>query len=167
MDILYGPWREAYFKSKSNECVFCDIVNSPINDEINKVVFRNNDLFIVMNKYPYTPGHILIIPNIHIDSPEKLPKNIWLNMSSIAQDSMNILYEYGASGINMGMNIKSAAGAGIPKHLHLHLLPRWNGDTNFITTIGNTRSYGVNFDDIYKKIKNLANKYLQTTKNTP
>ena len=165
MDILYGPWREAYFSSESSGCVFCDIINSPSYDEINKVIFRNEELFIVMNKYPYTPGHILIIPKMHTDSPEKLPKNIWLNMCSIAQDSMNMLYEYGASGINMGMNIQSAAGAGIPQHLHLHLLPRWSGDTNFITAIGDTRSYGVDFEIIYKKMKNLANKYL--TKNNP
>ena len=160
MDILYGPWREAYFTKKHSECVFCDIVDSPSCGEENKVVFGNESLFIVMNKYPYTPGHILIIPNEHIDSPEKLPKDIWLDMCSIARDSTNILYEYGASGINMGMNIKSAAGAGIPLHLHMHLLPRWRGDTNFITTIGNARSYGVDFDEIYKRIKALAQKYL-------
>ncbi len=160
MDILYGPWREGYFTDDLSDCVFCDIVNSPSSDNDNSVVFRNKDLFIVMNKYPYTPGHILIIPYMHVDSPEKLPRNIWLSMFSIAQDSMNILYEYGAHGINMGMNIKSVGGAGIPQHLHLHLLPRWNGDTNFITSIGNSRVYGVDFNSVYEKIKLLAKKYL-------
>lgn len=160
MDFLYGPWREGYFTDDCSECVFCDISNSPSNDDKNRVVFRNKDLFIVMNKYPYTPGHILIIPHMHLDSPEKLPKDIWLNMFDIAQDSVKILYEYGANGINMGMNIKSAAGAGIPQHLHLHVLPRWTGDTNFITSIGNTRVYGVDFDSIYNKIKLIAKKHL-------
>ncbi|RAX54221.1 HIT family hydrolase [Helicobacter sp. 16-1353] len=164
MDVLYAPWREKYFSKSESNCIFCDIAKNPNLDTQNMVVYRNEDLFIVMNKYPYTPGHILIVPMSHIDSPEKLPKNIWLNMFSIAQDSMNILYDYGASGINMGMNIKSAGGAGIPEHLHLHLLPRWSRDTNFLTSIANTRSYGVDFNEVYNKIYNLAKKYLKESK---
>lgn len=161
MDVLYAPWREKYFLESERDCVFCDIAKNPSLDIENKVVYRNSDLFIVMNKFPYTPGHILIVPNAHTDSPEKLPKDIWLNIFSIAQDSMEILYDYGAKGINMGMNIKATGGAGIPEHLHLHLLPRWSGDTNFLTSIANTRSYGVNFDEVYTKIANLAKKHLK------
>lgn len=161
MDILYAPWREQYFKQKEGQCVFCDIALHKEQDTSNKVVFRNKDLFIVMNKFPYTPAHILIVPHLHIDSPEQLPKDIWLAMFDIAQDSTQILYEYGASGINMGMNIKKSAGAGIPEHLHLHLLPRWQGDTNFLTSICQTRSYGVDFDKIYKRICEIAAKYLR------
>ncbi|RDU65470.1 HIT domain-containing protein [Helicobacter sp. MIT 14-3879] len=160
MDILYAPWREAYFTEDKSECVFCSIVKNKHLDEQNKVIYRNENLFIVMNKFPYTPGHILVIPNIHIDSPEKLPKDIWLELFSKAQDSMQILYDYGASGINLGMNIKQNAGAGIPEHLHLHLLPRWSGDTNFITAISNTRSYGIDFNKVFERMKDLANKYL-------
>lgn len=162
MDILYSPWREKYFLGDDeNGCVFCNIAKNITLDTSNKVIYRNNDLFVVMNKFPYVPGHILIVPNIHVDSPEKLPKDIWLNMFNIAQDSMDMLYDYGAKGINMGMNIKASGGAGIPEHLHLHLLPRWNGDTNFLTSIANTRSYGVNFDEIYNQFCNLAQKYLK------
>ncbi len=160
MDILYAPWREKYFNQHTNSCAFCDIVSNPTFDTQNKVVYRNDHIFIVMNKFPYTPGHMLIIPKYHTDSPEKLDKQIWLDMMSIAQDSCKILYEYGARGINMGMNIKSSGGAGIPEHLHLHLLPRWNGDTNFITTIAETRSYGVDFNEVYNKIKSLAKSIL-------
>lgn len=160
MDILYAPWREAYFSDKQNECVFCGIAKEPHNDNANKVIYRNDEIFIVMNKFPYTPGHILIVPHTHTDSPEKLPQNLWLSLFKTAQDSMQILYDYGASGINMGMNIKQSGGAGIPAHLHLHLLPRWSGDTNFITAIGNTRSYGIDFEKVYERFSELAKKYL-------
>lgn len=161
MEILYSPWREEYFCGSNDKCVFCDIAESPNSDEKNKVFYRNEKLFMVMNKFPYTPGHILIVPLNHIDSPEALPKNIWLNMFETAQDSMQILYDFGASGINMGMNIKQTGGAGIPEHLHLHLLPRWHGDTNFLTSIANNRSYGVDFEKVYENIKKISKKYLK------
>lgn len=160
MDILYAPWREAYFTQDREECVFCGISKNANDDSKNKVIYRNDWLFIVMNKFPYTPGHILIVPHLHKDSPEKLPQDIWLQTFKIAQDSMQILYDYGASGINMGMNIKQSGGAGIPAHLHLHLLPRWSGDTNFITTIGNVRSYGIDFEKVYEQFLQSAKKYL-------
>lgn len=161
MDILYAPWREEYFNKKDGECVFCEIAKNKDLDNSNRVIFRHSELFIVMNKFPYTPGHILIVPNTHIDSPEKLDRKIWLKMFEIAQDSMQILYDYGASGINLGMNIKESGGAGIPAHLHLHLLPRWRGDTNFLTSIAQTRNYGINFDEVYKRMKDLAQKHLE------
>lgn len=160
MDILYAPWRKDYFNEKKYKCVFCDIVDNKSLDNDNKVVYRNNDLFVVMNKFPYTPGHILIVPNVHVDSPEKLPKDIWGNIFDKAYQFVDILYKFGADGINIGMNIKSSGGAGIPSHLHLHLLPRYSGDVNFLTTIANTRAYGVNFDDIYLRIKSLADEVL-------
>lgn len=161
MDILYAPWREAYFSDKRDECVFCGISKEPQNDNKNKVIYRNDELFIVMNKFPYTPGHILIVPHAHIDSPEKLAQNLWLALFSVAQDAMKILYDYGASGINMGMNIKKDAGAGIPAHLHLHLLPRWSGDTNFITSIAGVRSYGIDFERVYQQFCESAKKHLK------
>lgn len=160
MDILYAPWREKYFTNKTQECVFCDIVANRHLDKQNRVVYRNDDLFIVMNKFPYSPGHILIIPNLHVDSPEKLPKPLWLDMFDKAYKFIDILYAFGANGINIGMNIKTSAGAGIPAHLHLHLLPRYTGDTNFLTSISNARAYGVDFDDIYLRIKELSDKFL-------
>lgn len=160
MDILYAPWREAYFTEKNEDCVFCSIVKNKSLDEKNRVVYRNDELFIVMNKFPYTPGHMLIIPNIHVDSPELLQKDIWLSLFTKTQEAMSMLYKFGANGINMGMNIKQCGGAGIPEHLHLHLLPRWRGDTNFITTIGNARAYGNDFDEIYKRMKDLAEEFL-------
>ena len=161
MERLYAPFREDYFKKQeSSECVFCDIATNPLNDEENKVVHRIKDIFVVMNKYPYSPGHILIVPNMHVDSPYKLSRDIWLEMFDLSHKFVNVLNDYGASGINIGMNIKQAAGAGIPNHLHLHMLPRWSGDTNFFTTIGDCRAYGVDFDKVYERICEISKRYL-------
>lgn len=182
MEYLYAPWRSGYFKDKSTECVFCAISkgDSPLNtksqplfegrwdsavlqksDFTNRVFYRNDKVFCVMNKFPYTPGHFLIIPHTHIPSPELLDVEIWLQMQRIAQKGVALLKEFGAQGVNLGMNIERAGGAGIPEHLHLHLIPRFIGDTNFFTTIGDSRAYGVDFDEIFQRIYELSQKHLR------
>jgi diadenosine tetraphosphate (Ap4A) HIT family hydrolase len=114
-----------------------------------------------MNKYPYTPGHFMIIPHTHTDSLEALDPKVWMRMSTLAQQSVRMLKEgFGAEGVNMGMNLGSAAGAGIAEHIHLHLVPRFSRDTNFITTIAETRVYSIDFHKIYEKLKALVPKYL-------
>ncbi|RDU73476.1 HIT domain-containing protein [Helicobacter aurati] len=124
-------------------------------------VFYNDSLcYAVMNLYPYTPGHFMLIPHTHVDSPSLLSQETWLHLSKLSQKAIAMLEEYGADGINMGINIKQAAGAGIPKHLHVHFVPRFTGDTNFITAIGNTRVYGVEFARIFDRMVELAKKYL-------
>ncbi|PAF46644.1 HIT family hydrolase [Helicobacter sp. 12S02634-8] len=161
MDRIYSPWRSEYFGSKKKTCVFCDISASPESDETNRVIYRDDICFGVMNLYPYTPGHFMLIPHQHTDSPEHLPQEHWLHIHKLSQKSIPLLYAYGASGVNLGMNIKQAGGAGIPEHIHLHILPRYIGDTNFFTTIAEGRTYGVDFDATYQKIKTLAQKYLK------
>lgn len=181
MEHLYAPWRSGYFKDKSTECVFCAISkgDSPLNAEskslcegrdstalqeadfVNRVFYRDDKVFCVMNKFPYTPGHFLIIPHIHIPSPEALDVEIWLQMQRIAQKGVALLKEFGAQGVNLGMNIERAGGAGIPEHLHLHLIPRFIGDTNFFTTIGDSRAYGVDFDEIFNAFVKLSQKLLR------
>jgi len=157
MDHLYAPWREEYAKSLENSksgCVFCHILNNPDEDEKNGVLFRGEGFFIVMNKYPYTPGHFMIVPDSHIADLEDLDEKVWADMGVYAKKGVKILKEaLGAKGVNIGMNIGKAAGAGIAEHLHLHVLPRWMGDTNFITSIGEVRVYSVDFDRIYEKLK--------------
>lgn len=161
MERIYSPWRSEYFNSKSDECVFCEISKAPNRDEENCVFYRDEICFGVMNRYPYIPGHFLLVPHLHIDSPEHLSQEHWLHIHKLSQKSIPLLYEYGASGINLGMNIKKAGGAGIPEHLHLHILPRYEGDTNFFTSIAESRAYGVNFDIIFEKIKVLAQKHFK------
>ncbi|PAF43874.1 HIT domain-containing protein [Helicobacter sp. 11S03491-1] len=161
MDTIYSPWRSQYFGTKNKNCTFCDISQHPERDEENRVFYRDEICFGVMNRYPYIPGHFMIIPHFHTDSPELLPQEEWLHIHKLSQKSIPLLYEYGASGINIGMNIKQAGGAGIPEHIHLHILPRYIGDTNFFTTVAQARTYGVDFDCVYRKIKELAKKHFK------
>jgi len=161
-EILYAPWRSEYVNEdkKIKGCVFCHISQNPDLDSKNHVLFRNKKAFIVMNKYPYTPGHFMIIPHIHIDNLENLDSDIWLEISRLAQNGVMLLKDrFNAQGVNLGMNLGVAAGAGIAEHIHLHLVPRWQRDTNFITSIANTRVYSADFEKIYKKLKNYASDY--------
>lgn len=159
MQRIYAPWRSEYFGSSDRECTFCSIANNSQDDDQNKVIYRDEYVYGVMNRYPYTPGHFMIIPLAHCDSPETLPLDVWLHLHTLSHKAMNLLYEYGAQGVNMGLNVKKAGGAGIPEHLHLHFVPRYLGDTNFMTSIANARTYGINFDEVYERFKKLAEKY--------
>ncbi len=164
MQHIYAPWRNQYFENKPDSCVFCHISKNEQNDEENFVFYRDEICLGVMNLYPYTPGHLLFIPHSHIDSPESLDLSSWLHIQHLVYQSCQLLYAFGAQGINYGINIKKSAGAGIPEHLHLHVLPRYNGDTNFMSTIVECRVYGSDFLATYQKIKTLAKTYLNPKK---
>jgi len=154
MDCLYAPWRDEYISNKVEGCPFCYIAKNLDKDEECNVLYRSKNCFLVMNKYPYTPGHFMVIPNLHIDNVELLDQEIWLEMSTLVQKSVKLLKEnFGAEGVNIGMNLGECGGAGIAEHIHYHLVPRWQKDTNFITSIGNTRVYSTDFNRIYKKLK--------------
>ena len=161
-DILYAPWRDEYITGDKIEgCVFCHISSHESDDEELGVLYRDEHCFLVMNKYPYTPGHFMIIPHFHTDKLEELNPETWLRMSALAQKGVRLLKEgFGAKGVNVGMNLGAAAGAGIAEHVHMHLVPRWQRDTNFITSIGETRVYSTDFVKIYNKLKNLVPKYV-------
>jgi ATP adenylyltransferase len=154
-DILYAPWRSDYVTAGEIEgCVFCHISSHPEKDALLHVLYRDEFCFAVMNKYPYTPGHFMIIPHLHTDKLEELESDIWLHMSALAQRGVRLLKEaFGAQGVNIGMNLGKAGGAGIAEHIHLHLVPRWERDTNFITSIADTRVYSSDFEKIYHLVK--------------
>ncbi len=161
-NILYAPWREEYVtNTKIQGCVFCHISTHSEDDEELHVLYRDEFCFIVMNKYPYTPGHFMIIPHTHTDKLEELDPAVWLHMSALAQKGVRLLKEgFGAQGVNIGMNLGRAGGAGIAEHIHMHLVPRWERDTNFITSIADNRVYSSDFERIYKKIKSLIPEYI-------
>ncbi|MDR3347824.1 MAG: HIT domain-containing protein [Helicobacteraceae bacterium] len=160
MDYLYAPWRSGYHGSKYDGCVFCDISQRPENDTKNHVLFRNEHCFIVMNLYPYMPGHFMIVPHAHTDALEELSAESWQNITALARNGARLLKRhFGAKGVNLGMNLGVAGGAGIAEHIHLHLVPRWIGDTNFATAIGDFRVYGVQFDKIYEQLLEKAGEY--------
>jgi len=165
MQHLYAPWRTAYITDSDEEkvegCVFCHISRHPELDEKHHVLYRDDRCFVVMNRYPYTPGHFMIIPHTHTDALETLEADVWLGISALAQKGVKMLKEgFGAEGVNLGMNLGAAAGAGIAEHIHLHLVPRFSRDTNFITTIGETRVYSTDFQKVYEKLRALVPDYL-------
>jgi len=167
MQYLYAPWRTAYItdseKEKIEGCVFCHISAHPELDEKHHVLFRDDVCFVVMNRYPYTPGHFMVIPHRHTDALESLDPDVWLRMSALAQKGVKMLKEgFGAEGVNLGMNLGAAAGAGIAEHIHLHLVPRFQRDTNFITTIGETRVYSTDFRKGYEKLRAMVPRYLES-----
>ncbi|MBN2870028.1 MAG: HIT domain-containing protein [Campylobacterales bacterium] len=159
--ILYAPWRNDYVAGEKIEgCVFCHISSSAGNDEELHVLYRDEHCFVVMNRYPYTPGHFMIIPHHHTDALEALDPQTWLHISVLAQKGVRMLKEgFGVHGVNLGMNLGKAGGAGIAEHIHLHLVPRWERDTNFITSIAHTRVYSTDFEKIYRRLKELSKEY--------
>jgi diadenosine tetraphosphate (Ap4A) HIT family hydrolase len=161
-DILYAPWRDEYIAGQEVQgCVFCNISQNPLDDEKHSVLYRDEHCFIVMNLYPYTPGHFMIIPHLHTDKLEELESETWLHMSALAQKCVRLLKEgLKSHGVNIGMNLGAAGGAGIAEHIHMHLVPRWNRDTNFITSIAQNRVYSTDFTKIYEKIKSLIPQYI-------
>lgn len=160
-DILYAPWRTDYIAGEKIEgCVFCHISAHSEMDDTLHVLYRDEHCFVVMNRYPYTPGHFMIIPHLHTDSLEVLDPSVWLHMSSLAQKGVRMLKEsFGAHGVNLGMNLGRAGGAGIAEHIHLHLVPRWERDTNFITAIAQTRVYSTDFEAIFRRLKEASENY--------
>ncbi len=153
MQYLYAPWREKYHKEKPSTCPFCECANENRSDEELGVIFRARHCFGVLNRYPYTPGHFMIIPYKHEEKIEKLDDETWQEMSHFVKKGVEILKnELSAGGVNIGMNLGKEAGAGIAPHCHYHLIPRWAGDTNFITTLAQVRVCGSDIEKIYKKL---------------
>ena len=144
MQRLWSPWRSKYIASgvdsQKEGCVFCDIAASPDGDAANFVLHRGQHAFALLNLYPYITGHLMIVPYLHTSEFDSVPKEITDEMMDLAKRSQTALQAvYSPSGFNLGMNLGSAAGAGIADHIHIHLLPRWSGDTNFMTTVGESR----------------------------
>ncbi|HVI10802.1 MAG TPA: HIT domain-containing protein [Candidatus Binatia bacterium] len=155
MDYLWTPWRYAYVSSaeKIPGCVFCQAVQAG-DDEKARIVYRGRDCFIILNTFPYTPGHVMIVPYAHLDELRKLPADAAHEMIDLSQRMESVLRElYRPDGINLGMNIGKAAGAGIAGHIHMHVLPRWVADANFMTVVGETRVLPETLDVTWARMK--------------
>ncbi|HLJ23967.1 MAG TPA: HIT domain-containing protein [Candidatus Acidoferrales bacterium] len=141
MDYLWTPWRYRYVAEVKNQtgCVFCSAHNAN-NDEEWLIVRRAVKNFIILNRYPYTSGHVMIVPYAHTADFAGLERETAAEMMLLSQRVQEALDDvYHPDGFNLGMNLGRSAGAGIADHLHMHLLPRWTGDTNFMTTVSETR----------------------------
>jgi len=130
------------------------MANETEHDETNLILHRAQHGFIVLNLYPYITGHMLIVPYLHTSEFDSVPKEITDELMDLAKRAQTALREvYSPAGFNMGMNLGSAAGAGIADHMHIHLLPRWSGDTNFMTTVGDTRVLPEDLATSYSKLR--------------
>lgn len=158
MDRLWSPWRGRYIASgvdsQAGECVFCRIAKDVEHDESNFVVYRGEQAFIVLNLYPYISGHMMVVPYLHTAEFDSTPKEITDEMMDLTKRAQAALREvYSPAGFNVGMNLGTAAGAGIADHIHIHVLPRWTGDTNFMTSVGETRVLPEDLPTTYSKVR--------------
>ncbi len=162
MENLWAPWRMEYVKNpnKNNEsCIFC-LDTDTTNDLNNLIIKRGKSAFVVMNKYPYNNGHLMISSNIHTSEFDKLSKNTQIEMMELVSQSMKILKKtLQPDGFNFGANFGTAAGAGIKDHLHLHIVPRWDGDTNFMPAIGNTKVQVLSLIEMCELLSKKFSKY--------
>jgi ATP adenylyltransferase len=161
MDYLWTPWRYQYVSNatKANACVLCDALAgsttaAPASDETNLVLFRGKKNFIILNRFPYTTGHVMICPYEHVPDLGGLDAETLTEMMTLARRMQMALAElYHPEGYNLGMNIGRCAGAGVASHVHLHVLPRWTGDTSFVTTVAETRVEPEDLATTYRKLK--------------
>ena len=160
MKRLWAPWRMKFVQSQDPDkrCVFCRVQAQTI-DADNLLVFRGQTAFVILNRYPYTSGHLMIVANIHRPSLEDLDKETRLEMMELATHGMGILRKvYRPEAFNFGANIGEAAGAGIAGHVHLHVVPRWGGDTNFMSALAETRVLPEQLEETYRRIFTAWNK---------
>lgn len=156
MDRLWTPWRSAYMKENkdSSRCIFCHAGSNPATDERNLVVARGELCFAMLNRYPYTSGHLMIAPYVHVARLGSAGADTATEMMAWTRRAEHVLESiYRPDGLNLGMNLGEAAGAGIEQHIHMHVLPRWRGDANFMTSVGETRIIPEALEETYCKLR--------------
>jgi ATP adenylyltransferase len=157
MERLWTPWRMAYIKGEERHagCIFCDLpASGPERDPENLILARGERAFVIMNKFPYNTGHVMIAPYRHIGGWEELTREELLEVGEWSQRSVRALREaLRPEGFNLGVNQGVIAGAGIADHVHLHVVPRWGGDTNFMTTVGGAKVLPEALEDTYARLR--------------
>ncbi len=160
MEYINAPWRAEYVKLayKTEGCIFCQAVQTK-DDSHSFILYRGEHNFVILNKFPYTPGHLLIAPFKHLDSPEKAERTASHELWDIQKMCLEALRAtYHPKGFNLGMNLGQSAGAGVVDHYHLHIIPRWPGDSNFMPLVGETRVMIETLDKTHKQLHPLFHK---------
>ncbi len=165
MDRLWAPWRSKYIESFSNEnpnekkeCLFCEKANST-DDEKNLILLRGEHCYIIMNLFPYNSGHIMVVPYKHTPNFPDLSNDEMLDIMKLIKKGISALeIALKPHGFNIGANLGRVSGAGVAEHLHFHIVPRWNGDTNFMPVISETKVISELLSDTYRKIKDALSR---------
>lgn len=160
MDNIFAPWRMQYILSNSNEsaekktaCIFCDFPKLK-EDEKYLILRREKFCFVIMNAFPYNCGHLMVVPFRHTADITQLTFEETSEMTTLTQTAVSTLKSLmSPDGFNIGINLGKAAGAGIDQHLHMHIVPRWNGDTNFMPVIGNVKVVSESLTSTWKRLK--------------
>ena len=157
MDKLWAPWRMEYIKGPKKEgCIFCTKAGED-RDRDNLILYRGDRAFVLMNLYPYSNGHLMVAPYDHLGEIEQLSADVRIEMFDLVERCVRVLKEtMSPQGFNIGINLGSVAGAGVRDHVHIHVVPRWNGDTNFMTVLGEVR---VISDHIYSTYDQLVGSF--------
>jgi ATP adenylyltransferase len=154
MKVMWAPWRVDYITSNKREdgCIFCNRLAQK-DDRANLILKRGKHAFVIMNRYPYSNGHLMAVPNRHVSSPAELSTEETIELMALVNECAAALSsEMKTQGMNIGMNLGKAAGAGVEDHVHFHIVPRWFGDTNFITVVGDLRVVPEHFQETYDKL---------------
>lgn len=155
MDYIWSPWRMKYIRRLDTPggCIFCDAVE-PAEGEDHLVVVRAEHAFVILNRYPYTSGHIMVVPFAHINAFEKMDNETCSEIMKLLRQGIQAIDGvYQPDGYNMGANLGESAGAGIADHIHFHLVPRWDGDTNFMSSVSFTRVLPEDLTETQRRLK--------------
>jgi len=155
LDYLWSPWRYSYLTAqhKPEGCIFCLMIAAG-NDEEALIVFRGEHNFVVLNRFPYTTGHLMVAPYRHVPDLAGLSDTAANEMMALTRAAeRHLRWLYHPDGVNLGMNIGASAGAGVAGHIHMHVLPRWTGDAGFITTVSETRVLGEELPVTWKRLR--------------
>ncbi len=155
MKHLWSPWRMTYIENHEKEdgCIFCS-AQSQADGAENLIAYRGKLAYVILNRFPYTSGHLMVIPFTHAPTLEDLNAETRAEMMELSSRCMAVLRDlYKPHGFNMGANIGEAAGAGVLGHVHIHIVPRWVGDTNFMSAVGETRVLPESLEETYKRVR--------------
>jgi ATP adenylyltransferase len=149
-DVVWAPWRMAYILGdKPAGCIFCEKIRAQ-DDAQNLILWRGHTAFVMLNRYPYNNGHLMVVPHAHAASLTALEAAQRAELGELTMRCEQVLRQaMRPDGLNIGLNLGSAAGAGIAEHLHVHVVPRWDGDTNYMTVVGEVRVIPQHLDDTY------------------
>jgi ATP adenylyltransferase len=155
MRRIWSPWRMKYIQhhAKPAGCIFCNLPAQ--NDDVtNLIIFRGKLAYVILNRYPYTSGHLMVAPFAHLPSLQGMTSDTRLEMFDLLAKSEAVLGKvYHPDGYNIGANVGEGSGAGFAQHIHFHVVPRWQGDSNFMSTLGDTRVIPEELDDTYSRIR--------------